>query len=58
MEWDIPALYDVARLEQKIGRLDDARRHYGEFLEHWGDADMPVPIVERAREQLTTLGVN
>ena len=57
MEWkDIPALYDVARLEQKMGRFDDARRNYRAFLEHWGDADMPVPIVERAREQLAALG--
>ena len=58
MEWDIPALYEVARLEQRSGKLDDARRHYREFLEHWGDADMPVPIVERAREQLAALGGN
>ena len=46
---------DLARLEQKTGKLDDARRHYREFLDHWGDADMPVPIVERAREQLASL---
>ena len=57
-EWDIPALYEVARLEQRTDKLDDARRHYREFLESWGDADMPVPIVERAREQLAALGGN
>ena len=53
---EIPALYEVARLEQRTGRLDDARRSYREFLDHWGDADMPVPIVKRAREQLAALG--
>jgi tetratricopeptide (TPR) repeat protein len=58
LERDIPALYDVARLEQRTGKTDEARRHYREFLEHWGDADMPVPIVERAREQLGILGGN
>jgi tetratricopeptide (TPR) repeat protein/TolB-like protein len=56
VEWDIAALYEVARLEQSTGKFDDARRHYREFLEHWGDADMPVPIVERAREQFDALG--
>jgi tetratricopeptide (TPR) repeat protein len=56
LEWDIPALYDVARLEQRTGKPDDARRHYSEFLEHWGEADMAVPIVVRAREELATLG--
>jgi tetratricopeptide (TPR) repeat protein len=58
MEWEIRALYDMARLEQRTGKLDDARRHYREFLEHWGDADMPVPMVEDAREQLGILGGN
>ena len=58
MEWDIVALYHVARLEQRTGQPDDARRHYGEFLEHWGNADRSVPIVEQARQQLATLGGN
>ncbi len=57
-EWDILALYEVARLEQRTGKLDDARRDYRRFLEHWGNADMPVPIVEQAREQLDALGGN
>jgi tetratricopeptide (TPR) repeat protein len=56
VDWDIPSLYDVARLEQKLGRPDEASKHYREFLDHWGDADMPVPIVQRAREQLAALG--
>ncbi len=56
MEWDIPVLYDIARLEQRTGQPDAARRHYREFLDHWGDADLPVPIVERARQQLAALG--
>ena len=43
---------------QRTGQTDDAHRHYGEFLEHWGDADRSVPIVERAREQLAALGGN
>jgi tetratricopeptide (TPR) repeat protein/TolB-like protein/predicted Ser/Thr protein kinase len=55
---DIPALYHVARLEQRAGNADEARRLYREFLGHWGAADMPVPIVQRAREQLVSLGGN
>ncbi len=58
-EWHIPLwLYEVARLEQRTGKLDEARRDYREFLEQWGDADMPVPIVAQAREQLVALGGN
>ncbi|MEE8366837.1 MAG: tetratricopeptide repeat protein, partial [Thermoanaerobaculia bacterium] len=55
-QWAIPALYEVARLEQRRGDLDAARSNYREFLEHWGNVDMPVPIVEQAREQLAVLG--
>jgi hypothetical protein len=39
-------------------RGDGARRLYREFLGHWGEADMPVPIVQRVREQLVSLGGN
>ena len=56
MEWDVTALYEAARLEQQIGKADEARGHYREFLEYWGDADMDVPMVEQAREQLAELG--
>ena len=52
----VPALYDVARLEQRLGKLDEARRHYREFLDHWGEADMPVPMVEEAKRALADLG--
>ena len=52
----IPALYEVARLEQRTGKLDEARRHYREFLDHWGEADIPVPIVEAAKKALADLG--
>jgi hypothetical protein len=36
------ALYDLARLEEDAGDLENARRHYREFLDRWGDADMPI----------------
>jgi tetratricopeptide (TPR) repeat protein len=55
-ETTIPALYHVARLEQRAGKLDEARRHYREFLDHWGDVDMPVPMVEEAKRALAALG--
>jgi tetratricopeptide (TPR) repeat protein len=55
-DWELPALYELARVEQRAGMLEEARLHYREFLEQWGDADMRVPIVERAREQLVALG--
>jgi tetratricopeptide (TPR) repeat protein len=52
----IPALVEAARLAERTGRTDEARRHYAEFLRHWGEADMPVPRVQQARERLAALG--
>jgi tetratricopeptide (TPR) repeat protein len=49
------ALYDVARLEEEVGDLESARRHYRRFLSRWGNADMPIPAVDDAKERLAAL---
>jgi tetratricopeptide (TPR) repeat protein len=49
------ALYNVARLEEETGDLDGARQHYREFLDHWGNADMPIPAVDEAKARLAAL---
>jgi serine/threonine protein kinase/tetratricopeptide (TPR) repeat protein len=43
------AQYELGRLELLAGRPDEARRHFRALLDHWGDADLPVPIVTEAR---------
>ncbi|MFQ5599203.1 MAG: protein kinase [Candidatus Krumholzibacteriia bacterium] len=50
------ALYDLARLEEETGDMASARQHYREFLELWGDADLPVAQVEDAKSRLAVLG--
>ena len=50
------AMYQRARLEEVLGRIDDARRHYRGFLEGY---DLPpmrhAPLVASAREALQRL---
>jgi serine/threonine protein kinase/tetratricopeptide (TPR) repeat protein len=49
------ALYEVARLEEEAGDLEDARQHYRRFLDRWGNADMPIPAVDDAKARLAAL---
>jgi tetratricopeptide (TPR) repeat protein len=51
----ITTLLELARLEEKFGDAESARRHYLEYLDHWGDADPPVVAVPEARARLAEL---
>lgn len=44
------ATLELAQCEVKLGRLDDARASYGNFLEAWGDAGLPL-VAEALSEQ-------
>jgi tetratricopeptide (TPR) repeat protein len=48
-------LLELARLEDEVGDTENARRHYQEYLAHWGDADPPVLAVPEARARLAEL---
>jgi tetratricopeptide (TPR) repeat protein len=52
---EIPLLYELAKLEEEVGDLSSAREHYRKYLEHWGNADMPVVNVPDARKRLEAL---
>jgi non-specific serine/threonine protein kinase len=52
---EIPALYEIARLEEAAGELDAARGYYRQYLDHWGEADLPVSNVPDARARLKAL---
>jgi tetratricopeptide (TPR) repeat protein len=52
----IQARYEMARMEQQLGKTADARKHYREFLDDWGDPDIAIPAVEDARKRLAALG--
>ena len=47
--------YELARLEEARGELDAASEHYRRFLAHWGEADVPLPSIEDARERLARI---
>ena len=51
----IQSIYRLAILEQELGKLGRAREHLVEFLEFWGDADVPLPAVEDAKKRLAEL---
>jgi tetratricopeptide (TPR) repeat protein len=48
-------LLELAELQDEIGDTDGARRHYQEYLDHWGDADPPVVAAALARARLAQL---
>ena len=47
--------YELGRLNEKMGRSDEARPHYAKFLEMWKDADEGLPQLEDARRRLASL---
>jgi tetratricopeptide (TPR) repeat protein len=49
------ALYQLARLEDEAGNVASARQYYQEFLDRWGEADLPIPAVAEAKSRLATL---
>ena len=49
------ALYELARLEDQAGDVASAREHYQEFLDRWGEADLPIGAVGEARFRLAAL---
>ena len=52
----IVALYEMGRLAEQLGDAAAARGHYREFLDHWGEVDLPVARVDEARARLAALG--
>jgi len=56
----VPTLYvttrfRLARLLETLGKKDEARALYEEYLSFWGRADRPLPDVELARQRLASL---
>jgi serine/threonine protein kinase/tetratricopeptide (TPR) repeat protein len=52
---ELPALYHVARLEEALGNHDAARDYYQRYLDRWGEADLPIPEVLKAKARLADL---
>ncbi|MGB6031357.1 MAG: tetratricopeptide repeat protein, partial [Bacteroidota bacterium] len=53
----IEAWYELARLEEEAGDLDNAREHYQKYLDFWGNADRTIPSVKKAKARLARLAV-
>jgi tetratricopeptide (TPR) repeat protein len=51
----IMARYHNARVLERLGRPDEARREYDDFLAHWGHADTALPEIDSARAALARL---
>jgi tetratricopeptide (TPR) repeat protein len=51
----IIARYHHARVLERLGRPDEARREYEDFLAHWGHADTALPELADARAALARL---
>jgi serine/threonine protein kinase/tetratricopeptide (TPR) repeat protein len=49
------SLYELGRLNEKIGRPADAATHYATFLEMWSEADEDMPQLIDARERYDRL---
>ena len=48
-------LLELARLQDEVGDTENARRHYQEYLDRWGDADPPVVAADEVRARLAEL---
>jgi hypothetical protein len=48
--------YELARLEGQKGNVEAARKYYRRYLDHWGETDIPIVEVEKARVRLRELG--
>jgi hypothetical protein len=46
------AVFDLARLDEKLGRAEAAREGYRAFLGLWKDAEPGRPEIEEARSRL------
>ena len=51
----IRTLLELAILEHEMGDIESARRHYQQYLDHWGDADPPVKGVSEVEARLASL---
>jgi serine/threonine protein kinase/tetratricopeptide (TPR) repeat protein len=52
----VRSLAFLARLEEEAGRMDEARRLYALYLEHWEKGEIDRAEVSDARERLAALG--
>jgi hypothetical protein len=51
----VMARFHHARVLEKLGKPDEARREYQDFLAHWEHADTPLPELAEARAALERL---
>jgi len=49
------AFYWLGKIDQKMGKIQEASRHYDKFLKLWENADPGRPEIEDARAQLAML---
>ena len=51
----VATLLELAMLEEEAGDIENARAHYQEYLDHWGEADPSVTAVPEAKARLAAL---
>jgi tetratricopeptide (TPR) repeat protein len=57
LPYDAPSQLQLAKLAEARGERDEARRHYGSFVDSWRTADPELrPVVDDARQRLAKLG--
>ena len=56
LAWLAPAELRSAEINDRLGRREQAARHYARFVELWAGADaVHQPLVRRARDRLALL---
>jgi tetratricopeptide (TPR) repeat protein len=59
IDWPVPyvrSFYQLAKIHEARGELEQARAHYQRFVDYWGYGDLDREQVEDARRKLTQLG--
>ena len=51
----ILAHYELGQALERLGRPDEAARHYARFVELWADADAELPVLQEARRRIAAI---
>lgn len=50
--WDVKINYYLGLANEKVNQMDKAIKHYQIFIDHWGNSDIDIEEIKKAKERL------